>query len=662
MTDMENAAIDPDKIDVFWFEVERLTEAGELRRLSGAFARFVMSLGPAPGPLLLASLVLSELEGRGHSCLLLADLAGDPAALLGLPEEEWKELGAAIKPLPRNAKGWTAQLAGCEQVWRVGDLDYGQPLVLDGDADDARLYLRRYWRDETTVATRVRERARGHQQVDAPAVRGWLDLLFASQRTEDKLERPDWQKLACAIALRGKVAIITGGPGTGKTYTVARLLALLFATAPDAARQRIALAAPTGKAAARLKQAIDKALGELAERVGDRLPLRELTARMGAARTLHSLLGARPDSRAFAHHRGNPLDVDVLIVDEASMVHLEMMASLLDALPPSATLILLGDKDQLASVEAGAVLGDLCHDAQAGNYDDATVDFVLAASGEQIPPAYAGSGGALAQQTVMLRHSRRFSGPIGQLALAVNAGDVEAAGAVLRARGGADVEGAGPVRWIEHAQQQHAIALALEGYRPYLQLLAGMPVGAHEDWVRAVLQRFEAFRILCAVREGEWGVGGLNTAIEQRLDQAGLLRRSGDWYVGRPVMVTRNDYATNVFNGDIGLTLADPARPGSLRVWFLEGDKVRSVLATRLRHVETAFAMTVHKSQGSEFAHTVLALPKEGGAVLARELVYTGITRASREFTLLTPAPAVLGEAIARRTHRASGLRGMIER
>jgi exodeoxyribonuclease V alpha subunit len=262
----------------------------------------------------------------------------------------------------------------------------------------------------------------------------------------------------------------------------------------------------------------------------------------------------------------------------------------------------------------------------------------------------------------MLRHSRRFSGPIGQLALAVNAGDAEAAGAVLRARGGADVEGAGPVRWIEHAQQQHAIALALEGYRPYLQLLAGMPDGAHEDWVRAVLQRFEGFRILCAVREGEWGVGGLNTAIEQRLDQAGLLRRSGDWYVGRPVMVTRNDYATNVFNGDIGLTLADPARPGSLRVYFLEGDKVRSVLATRLRHVETAFAMTVHKSQGSEFAHTVLALPKEGGAVLARELVYTGITRASREFTLLTPAPAVLGEAIARRTHRASGLRGMIER
>jgi exodeoxyribonuclease V alpha subunit len=637
----------------FWQEVERLTEAGELRRLSGAFARFVATLGADGPPLLLAALVLSELEGRGHSCLLLSDLAEAPAALLGWADEDWKALAKAAKSsngaLPKNLKGWIAQLAACEQVWQVGNLDYGQPLVLD----DSRLYLRRYWRDETTVANCVRARALERHPVEAAAVRTWLDVLFASQRTADDGAQPDWQKAACAVALRGSVAIITGGPGTGKTYTVARLLALLFAVAPDAARQRVALAAPTGKAAARLKQSIDKALTDLAERVGEALPLRELTTRMGAARTLHSLLGARPDSRAFAHHKGNPLDIDVLIVDEASMVHLEMMASLLDALPQGATLILLGDKDQLASVEAGAVLGDLCHDAQAGNYDAETLAYVRAASGEDLG-AYAGAGGPLAQQTVMLRHSRRFGGPIGRLALAVNRGEVDAALAVLR-------EG-GPLRWIEHAHQHHAIALAGDGYRPYLELLKAGPAGTHEDWVRAVLQRFEAFRILCAVREGEWGVEGLNGAIELRLDHAGLIRRGGDWYVGRPVMVTRNDYGTQVFNGDIGLTLEDPARPGSLRVYFLEGDKVRSVLATRLRHVETAYAMTVHKSQGSEFAHTVLALPKEGGAVLARELVYTGITRASQEFTLVTPGAAVLGEAILRRTHRASGLRGMIER
>ena len=644
----------------FWREVERLTEAGELRRLSGAFARFIATLGPTGGgggtPLLLAALVLSELEGRGHSCLLLSDLAGDTNALLNWAEDDWKALAKSAKPLPRSVKGWLEKLAACEQVWQVDQFDYDQPLVLDGD----RLYLRRYWRDETLVADSVRARALERRELDTAAVQRWLDLLFGNA-AQGGAPQPDWQKLACAVALRGALAIITGGPGTGKTYTVARLLALLFATAPDPARQRVALAAPTGKAAARLKQSIDKALSELAERVCAALPLRELTARMGAARTLHSLLGARPDTRSFAYHRGNPLEVDVLIVDEASMVHLEMMASLLDALPPGATLILLGDKDQLASVEAGAVLGDLCHSAQAGNYDADTLAYIRAASGETVPPEYAGEGGPLAQQTVMLRHSRRFGGPIGRLALAVNAGDVDAAVAVLRE--GASSPGDAAVRWIEHAQPGQLLALAIDGYRPYLELLrAGHGDEAHEDWVCKVLREFEAFRILCALREGEWGVEGLNGAIEGRLENAGLLAKSGEWYVGRPVMVTRNDYATGVYNGDIGLTLPDPTRPGSLRVWFLEGDKVRSVLATRLRHVETAYAMTVHKSQGSEFAHTVLALPKEGGAVLARELVYTGITRASRRFTLTTPTPAVLGEAILSRTHRASGLRGMIER
>jgi exodeoxyribonuclease V alpha subunit len=634
--------------DQFWLEAALLTEAGKLRRLSGAFARFVASLGGATGPLLLASAVLSELEGRGHSCLLLPDLAGDPCALLGWSAEEWDALAGAAAPLPKNLKGWLAQLAACEQVWQVGEFDYGEPLVLDGE----RLYLRRYWRDEMLVAQTIRARALATRPVEPGQVHQWLDILFASQRQGEAT--PDWQKLACAVALRGAVAIITGGPGTGKTYTVARLLALLFATAGEgAAQQRIALAAPTGKAAARLKQSIEKALVELAERVGDALPLREHTERMGPARTLHSLLGARPDTRAFAHHRGNPLDVDVLIVDEASMVHLEMMASLLDALPPSATLILLGDKDQLASVEAGAVLGDLCHDAQAGNYSGETLEYARAASGEEIPADFEGSGGPLAQQTVMLRHSRRFGGPIGQLALAVNAGDVARAEEVLRA-------GHEAVSWIDHAQQGQVLQLAVAGYRPYLELLAQGPDGAHEDWVRAVLRRFEAFRILCAVREGEWGVEGLNAAIEQRLEHDKLLRRGGEWYVGRPVMVTRNDYGTRVFNGDIGLTLSDPARPGSLRVYFLEGETVRSVLATRLRHVETAFAMTVHKSQGSEFRHTVLVLPQDRGGILARELVYTGITRASEQFTLVSPTAAVLGEAIVRRTHRASGLRGML--
>ena len=646
------------EMDPLWAEVEALTEAGQLRRLSGAFARFIGSVGAASPGLTLACVLLSELEGRGHSCLMLDELVDDPVALMGWSVEQWRALAGACAGQPKTVKAWRALLSGASQVWQAGELSFEQPLVLDGE----RLYLRRYWRDETLVAASIAARARApaHLAVDAGQVRAWLDILFGSHDADG----PNWQKLACAIALRGSVSIITGGPGTGKTYTVARLLALLFAVAPDAGGQRIALAAPTGKAAARLKQSIDKALAELADKVGDQLPLRELTSRMGAARTLHSLLGARPDTRAFAHNRANPLDVDVLIVDEASMVHLEMMAALLDALPAGAMLVLLGDKDQLASVEAGAVLGDLCHDAQAGGYDAATRAYALAASGEAIPPQLQGSAGALAQQTVMLRHSRRFSGPIGQLALAVNLGDVARAEAVLRAGGAA-------LRWIEHAQQEDVLVLAGAGYRPYLELIAagkGMSDGqseggeaGHDGWVRTVLQRFESFRLLCAVREGEWGVAGVNAAIEQRLDSSRLIRRRGEWYVGRPVMVTRNDYGTRVYNGDIGLTLADPGRPDSLRVYFLVGDAVRSVLATRLRHVETAFAMTVHKAQGSEFAHTVLVLPKAGGAMLARELVYTGITRASRQFTLVSPVGAVLAEAIGRKTRRASGLRSMLE-
>jgi exodeoxyribonuclease V alpha subunit len=644
--------------------LEQLTQAGQLRRLSGAFARFIASLGDSSPQMLLACVLLSELEGRGHSCLLLSELNGEPAALLGWSAEDWDTLRASAGNWPQNTAHWCELLAGCGQVWAVGAVNRNQPLVLDGE----RLYLRRYWQDETHVAQAVRGRAlAGVTAIDAVdetgEVRRWLDILFPHAARGGG---PDWQKVACAVSVRGKLGIITGGPGTGKTYTVARLLALLFATAGERrSGLRVALAAPTGKAAARLKQSIDVALDELADKVGAALPLRELAARMGAARTLHSLLGARPDTRAFQYNAGNQLDVDVLIVDEASMIHLEMMSALLAALPDRATLILLGDKDQLASVEAGAVLGDLCHNAEAGEYLPETLAYVAASTGQVVPEAYAGHGGPIAQQTVMLRESRRFSGPIGALALAVNAGDAAGAVNVLRQEPG------GTVSWIDPAQVADVLQLAVGGragaeggYRQYLQMVnSGMPEGdeaEHRAWVKTVLTSFESFRILCAVRDGDWGVAGLNDAIEQRLQTARLLRKSGEWYVGRPVMVTRNDYATGVFNGDIGLTLPDPARPGALRVYFSEGENVRSVLATRLRNVETAFAMTVHKSQGSEFRHTVMVLPKDAGGMLARELIYTGITRARDYFTLLTPNGQVLLDAIGQRTQRASGLRDLL--
>ena len=661
---MAMTTINTHNTETLFTELDRLAEDGLLRRLGPAFARFMASLGMTAASQILICTALSELEGRGHSCLMLQDFVSDPCTLLGLSTEQWHILADAANPLPIDLPAWRNSLSNCKQVWAVGNEDTQQALVLEDD----RLYLRRYWCDENQVAQQLRQRASQKRTVDIGRAQQWLDKLFdASDKSDTCAETdtsPDWQKIACAIALRSTLTIITGGPGTGKTYTVARLLALLFALADNRERLRIALAAPTGKAAARLKQSIDDALSGLTEKVGSSLPLAELTARMGAARTLHSLLGATPNTRAFRHHVGNLLDVDVLIVDEASMVHLEMMASVLAALPANAMLILLGDKDQLASVEAGAVLGDLCRNAQAGDYSSDTVTYVAQTTSEVIPVEFLGIGSALSQQTVMLRKSRRFSGPIGTLALAVNAGDASKAIACLRSNE------QHALSWISPAQPANILQLAIDGrsgaeggYRNYLSLLKHKPsdkdVISYDKWASSVLQSFESFRILCAVREGEWGVSGLNQIIEQRLKADGLIEGS-EWYEGRPIMVTRNDYSTGVFNGDIGITLYDPLREKSPRVYFLEGQAVRSVLATRLRHVETAYAMTVHKSQGSEFRHTVLVLPKETSPVVTRELVYTGITRARDYFTLVSPIPAVFEEAIKQRTQRASGLGSLL--
>ncbi|MBK4739132.1 exodeoxyribonuclease V subunit alpha [Noviherbaspirillum pedocola] len=639
--------------------LDACAEEGSLRRLGSSFAHFIATLhdGPTPVPLLLACALLCELEGRGHSCLDLRELADDPCRLLTWPIEQWERLALAAGTLPDCAAAWQHALASCSQVRLAHEDDRHQPLVLDGD----RLYLRRYWTDETLVAGAVAARAAKPRDVDPDAVRRWLDQMF------DPLVDggPDWQKIACGVAVRSHFSIVTGGPGTGKTYTVARLLALLFALAEDPERLRIALAAPTGKAATRLKQSIDDALAGLAARLGDSLPLAHLAGRIGAALTLHSLLGARPDTRATRHHAGNPLDVDVLIVDEASMIHLGMMASLLDALPPQAMVILLGDKDQLASVEAGAVLGDLCHRAQEGCYTAATAAYVARACGESIPADMLCGGSELAQQTVMLRKSRRFDGSIGVLAGAVNSGDVEGARRALKGAPSAEVH------WLERGRPDDLLRLALEGreaaggFGAYLSRLKSHPVpgtdfAAHAAWVRDVLHAFDQFRILCAVREGDWGVAGINRMLERALDDEGLLRCRGEWYLGRPVMVTRNDHATGVFNGDVGIALPDPVRGDSLRVWFPHGATVRSVLASRLPHVETAFAMTVHKVQGSEFQHAAMALPPLRNGMLSRELVYTGITRARERFTLVSPEPGIFGDAILKRTRRASGLRARL--
>ena len=651
-------------------------EQGWLRALDLAFADFLQDLEPdAPASLLLAAALLAHLEGRGHSCLPLQAFLNDSQATLAWPPEAAAELAAAVGILPADAAAARAAWAG-RSVLQIdpADTQGSSPLVLCAD----RLYLRRYWRYETRVAAQVRARAAvggGGEDLaatlDSTQARKLLDRLFeppaASNAAAEEAAGPDWQKVACAVALRGRLTLITGGPGTGKTYTAARLVVLLQALHADAQPLRVALAAPTGKAAARLRQSIGTALQVLQQQVGDTLPLAAWAAELGPARTLHALLGTRPGTRRFVHDAANPLDVDLLFVDEASMVHLEMMATLLDALPPGARVVLLGDRDQLASVEAGAVMGDLCGGAGADvggrPYDAATVGWIRDLTGQALPVGSAASADSLAQQTVVLRRSRRFSGPIGELAMAVNRGDGAAALATLRAAPNAEVS------LIETPDAGAIARLAVDGrpgavggYRAYLDALAQRPAdsAAFAAWAVGVLVAFDSFRVLCAVREGPWGVSGLNASIERALAERGLLHRRGEWYEGRPVMVTRNDPTLGVFNGDIGLVLKPPG-VGTLRAYFLDGAELRSVSVGRLADVETAFAMTVHKGQGSEFAHVVLVLPAEDSTVLTRELVYTGITRAKSAFTLVTKHASGLVLASGRLTRRLSGLRQLLD-
>lgn len=651
-------------------------DVGMLRRLDVALAAWVLEQDAQAAPCtLVAVTLLAQMEGRGHSCLPLAQLVRESNMVLGWEAQEQPALQTLWAQLPVHLQDWSVALQACPLVRVVGQhADHGQPLVLAAsDSDQPLLYLRRYWDYERTVANHIVQRSQTHHAaLDEAAARQWLDRFFPSSEARDC----NWQKVACALALRGHFSVITGGPGTGKTYTAARLLALLFATASNADQLRVALAAPTGKAAARLKQSIETALQGLQDSVGSALDLKALVQRVGAARTLHSLLGARPDTRHWGYHAGRPLDVDVLIVDEASMVHLEMMSALLEALPSTARLILLGDKDQLASVEAGAVLGDLCRDAAAGRYGADTLSFVQRIAAESIPQNFHAQGvvPALAQHTVMLRSSRRFEGPIAALATAVNGGDVHASMQVLRADMAADGDAARiAMREDGRLPAVHALAWlgrgGAPGYGPYAQALQRWSevklcsdvAAAHPQWVREVLRAFDRFRLLCAVREGAWGVAGLNQAVVATLRAQGVIAAEGEWYAGRPVMVQRNDAALGVFNGDIGIALPSAAPGHGLRVYFLQGETLHTVSVARLAHVETAFAMTVHKSQGSEFEHTALVLSAQAGGVLGRELVYTGITRARSHFTLMAERPGLLAAAIASPTKRASGLLRFLE-
>ncbi|MGF7113103.1 exodeoxyribonuclease V alpha subunit [Pseudomonas laurylsulfatiphila] len=653
----------------------RWVERGWLRALDKAFVAFLHELAPEDDPLvLLAAALTSHQLGHGHVCLDLFETLKEPDFALSLPPEGDVQGGAMLLPsqLLGSLDGahWCKVLAASNLVALAADSRDNvrdRPLVLSGK----RLYLRRYWAYERRIDLSLRERLAEHESTPNDLLQR-LTGLFGPARPGEVI---DWQKLACALATRSAFSIVTGGPGTGKTTTVVRLLALLQAPAVEAGMPlRIRLAAPTGKAAARLTESISQQVRTLkvSEAIREKIP--------SDVTTVHRLLGSRPGTRHFRHHAGNRLPLDVLVVDEASMIDLEMMANLLDALPAHARLVLLGDKDQLASVEAGAVLGDLCRDAEAGWYSPQTRQWLEAVSGESLQAGglQEDTQGAhpLAQQVVMLRHSRRFGegSGIGQLARWVNQQQPEEARKLLSARSHDDVYGLS----LKGEQDRTLERLLLEGhgegpqgYRHYLTLLrkqrppldSPLEDSRWTDWAREVLQAFDAFQLLCAVRKGPWGVEGLNQRVTEALLRARLIDSDQQWYEGRPVLMTRNDYGLGLMNGDIGIALKLPEQEGHgkqvLRVAFPRNDGqggVRFVLPSRLNDVETVYAMTVHKSQGSEFAHTALILPDALNPVLTKELIYTGITRAKDWFTLIESRPGVFEEAVKRRVKRLSGL------
>ncbi len=695
---------------------------GWLRALDLHFAAFLAQRAPDADPLLLLAAALASHQlGRGHACLDLRATLADSTAALALPPEgaRWAAMQApadadAPKPPAVLLAGltparWTRALA---HDGLVGDGAGNTPLVRVGH----RLYLRRYWQYEQSVraAIRVRVGARVATPTQAahPALQGALahalDVLFPHRDGD----AADWQKMACALVARQAFGIVTGGPGTGKTTTVVRLLAVLqhlaFSAGDGGERRplRIRMAAPTGKAAARLNASIagavatlplaglqDPADPEAAEALRAAIPT-EVT-------TVHRLLGSRPDTRHFRHHARNPLALDLLVLDEASMLDLEMMAAVLAALPTHAGLILLGDKDQLASVEAGAVLGDLCQRADAGHYRADTAAWLQATTGEMLGTDLCDAAGTdLDQAVVKLRVSHRFAGHsgIGRLAEAVNAGDVVAMRRVLGA-GHADLASQtlandAALRQLVLDGRPQAFGTPASGpapipppvgYRHYLRVLhdsrpvADAPQPDFDTWAQRVLEAHGRFQLLCALRSGPQGVEGLNQRVAALLRAEDLLEpEQGGWFLGRPVLVMRNDYGLKLMNGDVGVTLALPVRvpvpvrvgdsasallpPGAprslLRVAFADVEApggIRWVLPSRLREVQTVFAMTVHKSQGSEFSHTALLLPAQPSPVLTRELVYTGITRARHWCTLVADRP-VLEAAVQRRVQRVGGL------
>ncbi|MGI2261036.1 exodeoxyribonuclease V subunit alpha [Shewanella sp. GXUN23E] len=615
--------------------LKQLEQERLLTPLDRHFALQMAAMHPGQGELfaVICALLSRQLSAQ-HACLPIDAI---------VPDNPFGQRNPDIR-IQADISTLITAIAGFSAVGQSGD---NTPLVLDGN----RLYLKRYFDFEQRVANRLLQAAANRYTVRAQTAQA-LQVLFA----DNSQQGIDWQKVATATAVCNQFAVITGGPGTGKTTTVTKLLMLLCLSGD----MTIRLVAPTGKAAARLSESIkaskQRLRSELSPYAGQ-LDLTAIDAIPEEAATLHRLLGVIPGSHQFRHHSGNPLHLDLLIVDEASMVDLPMMDRLLDALPAHARLILLGDQDQLASVEAGAVLADICAGLKTADDWQMRYEETFAAALGRLTradlTACVSASPGIGNNLCMLRHSHRFKGDagIGVLAKAVNQCDKAAIRAAWQGEF-AELE------WIDHGAQRQGLESLLrqacEAFRDYLEVIH------RPDFTpEAIIERYNQYRILCATRAGEFGVEGINAHVTAALKQAGLINPTSEFYPGRPVIIQNNDYNLGLFNGDIGIIL--PCHESRrLMAHFIQADgTVLKVLPARLPGHETCFAMTVHKSQGSEFASVALVLPPTPSPaqwqLLTKELVYTAITRAKCHFTCLG-SHRVFEGASMQRTLRASGL------
>ncbi|MBU1139349.1 MAG: exodeoxyribonuclease V subunit alpha [Proteobacteria bacterium] len=460
-----------------------------------------------------------------------------------------------------------------------------------------RLYLQKIFAHERRLAENLKRlTADSSSLVRDEAL---LDTLFGGVDSGEV----NWQRISAERALEQKFLIISGGPGTGKTSTVVKILALLVsAMGPEL---RVGLAAPTGKAAMRLQESIGHSISQL--------PIHDLikAAIPGQAHTLHRLLGVRRFSPYFFHHGDNPLSYDVVVVDEASMVDLALMSKLVDALRPGSRLILLGDRNQLASVESGAVLADLI--------------------------------AALPDNTVELQKSYRFDGGIKGFAEAVNSGDSSRAWAIMTGKEPGNIS----------LLQEEVADYGGEKYCRYMEAVC--QARTLHDYGK-LFSFLHSFKILCALRNGKAGVTGVNAQVERYLTARGYDCFGSPWYPGRPVMVTRNDYALDLYNGDIGICMPDPEQPDIMKVWFERSATIlQGMLPGRLSACETVYALTIHKSQGAEIDEVLVVLPEHDSALVTRELLYTAVTRAAR-CVRIRGRQAVFDTAVSRKIERFSGL------